>query len=138
MSASISPPRVGSSFTLQLAPVELEDIVRYAGAAGDFNPMHFDHDLAVAAGFRDNFAQGMLTAGLVGVLVGTEFGADRVRGFGIRFKAPVWVGDAPTVDGEVVSLEGDLARIELSVTVGEREAAQGWVTIDTTYDKEDE
>lgn len=138
MKAKVSSLEVGRSFSLQPAPVELEDIVRYAGAAGDFNPMHFDHDLAVAAGFPDNFAQGMLTAGLVGVLVGSEFGPERVRGLGIRFKAPVWVGDAPTVTGEVVSLDGDLARIELTVAVDEREVAQGWMTIDTTDEEEDE
>jgi acyl dehydratase len=138
MSTTVSSPEVGRSFSLQLGPVEIEDIVRYAGAAGDFNPMHFDHDLAVAAGFPDNFAQGMLTAGLVGVLVGSEFGPERVRGLGIRFKAPVWVGDSPTVAGEVVSVDDDLARIELTVAVGERQVALGWMTIDPTDEKENE
>jgi 3-hydroxybutyryl-CoA dehydratase len=110
---------------MKLAPVELEDAVRYAGAAGDWNPMHYDRGPAQAHGHPDSFAQGMLTAGLVGVVVGEKYGPERVRGFGVRFVHPLYRGEAPEIE-----LRSQGARVEITVTAGERTVMTGWAEIE--------
>lgn len=117
------------AFTLQLGPIELDDTVRYAGAAGDFNPMHFDRELARNKGFQDSYAQGMLTAGLAGVALGERFGPERIRRFGIRFVSPLWLGDAPAIAAVEKSSGADSTGLELTIKVGEREVATGWLEL---------
>ena len=74
-----------------LGPVTRTDLVRYAGASGDFNPLHHDPDFARAAGLPDVMAHGMYSAGLVASQVLRRFGA--MTRYAVRFRAPVWVGD---------------------------------------------
>jgi acyl dehydratase len=77
-------------------------IVQYAGASGDFNPLHTDEPFAtVAAGNPSVFAHGMLTMGLTGKLLTDWAGADRVTFFGGRFTGQVWPGDTLTVTATV-------------------------------------
>ena len=83
------PPRT-------VGPVGVADFVRYAGASGDFNPLHYDDAIARAAGFRTVFAQGMFSAGVLGAYVADSFGAASVRRFNVRFVDVVWPGDALT------------------------------------------
>ena len=127
MSAGAIAP--GSSFEVLLDPVLLPDIVRYAGASGDFNPSHYDAEVAVAAGFKTNFAQGMLTAGLLGVVVAERLGPGALRGFGVRFVAPLFCGDQPKVQGRVVSVEDGRARLDLVVVAGGAPVLTGWAEI---------
>ncbi|MDN5895495.1 MAG: MaoC family dehydratase N-terminal domain-containing protein [Nocardioides sp.] len=82
--------------------VSMTDIVRYQGASGDLNPIHHDHELAKAAGHRSAFSVGMLHAGILGSHVGTVFGPENVREFGVRFKEQVWPGDQLAYGGRVV------------------------------------
>lgn len=121
---------VGDTFEQQLAPVTLRDIVRYAGASGDFNSTHYDRDLAVSVGFPTNFAQGMFTAGLLGVWVAERYGPRRVRAYGVRFVAPLWCDDAPRLSGRVTAVEDGTASLDLSVAVGDREVVRGWAEIE--------
>ena len=58
-----------------VGPLGVADFVRYAGASGDFNPLHYDEATARAAGFRSVFAQGMFSAGVLGAYVADWFGA---------------------------------------------------------------
>lgn len=116
-------------FTLKLDPIELDDTVRYAGAAGDFNPMHFDRELAREKGFSDSYAQGMLTAGLVGVVIGERFGPDRIRRFGVRFRSPLFIGEAPTLAATKKDNSSQGTELELKLTVDEREVASGWLEL---------
>ena len=74
-------------------PLRLEDFVRYAGASGDFNPLHYDRDHAQAAGMPDVIAQGMFSMGLLASSLETWFGTGQVSGLSVRFKAPAFVGD---------------------------------------------
>ncbi|MBL8583726.1 MAG: dehydratase [Rhizobiaceae bacterium] len=78
------------------APLTRTDLVRYAGASGDFNPLHHDHAFATAAGLHDVMGHGMLSAGLLGSAVTTWFGAGSVKNFTVRFRSPVWPGDRLT------------------------------------------
>jgi len=92
-------------------PITRTQIVRFAGAAGDFNPMHHDEPFAQAAGQPSVFAMGQLTAAILADAVAGWFGADRVAGYGIRFRDKVWPGDRL-----VLRAVGDGDRWELSVS----------------------
>ena len=83
-------------------------IVQYAGASGDYNPLHTDEIFATqVAGFPSIFAHGMLTMGLAGKMVTNYVGDGRLRSFGGRFRAQVWPGDTLTARAEVVGIRDD-------------------------------
>jgi acyl dehydratase len=75
-------------------PVTRADLVRYAGASGDFNPIHWNERVAMSVGLPDVIAHGMLTMALAGRFL-TEWAGDpaAVTEFGVRFSAPVVVPD---------------------------------------------
>ncbi|MGH9293316.1 MAG: MaoC/PaaZ C-terminal domain-containing protein, partial [Acidimicrobiales bacterium] len=80
-------------------------IVQYAGASGDFNPLHTDEHFArEKAGFPTVFAHGMLTMGMTGRIVTDWVGADRLRSYGARFIGQVWPGDTLTAIATVESV----------------------------------
>ncbi|MFO7963996.1 MAG: MaoC/PaaZ C-terminal domain-containing protein [Desulfobacterales bacterium] len=69
-------------------------IVQYAGASGDYNPVHTDSVFAVqVAGFPSVFAHGMLSMGMTGKMLTNYVGDGRLTGFGVRFTRQVWPGD---------------------------------------------
>lgn len=86
-------------------------IVQYAGASGDYNPLHTDEVYATAvAGYPSVFAHGMLTMGLTGRLVAELVGVEQLLRFGGRFSALVWPGDTLTVRATVDSVdEGEVS-----------------------------
>src|SRR6185503_925038 len=61
------------------------DLVRYAGASGDFNPIHHDEEFAKIAGNPTVFGHGMLTAGLVGKCITDFVGVESLRRYKVRF-----------------------------------------------------
>jgi acyl dehydratase len=99
-------------------------IVQYAGASGDFNPIHHDETFATkAAGYPSPFAHGMLTMGLTGKLITEWLGDGVVRDFGVRFVSQVWPGDTLTAKGTIKSIETQTegARVEIElVTVNQK------------------
>ena len=108
--------------------------MRFAGAGGDFNPLHHDEEYARAAGFPTVFAMGQLQAGLLSRLVAEELGIESVRTYKVRFKAKVWPGDLLLLRGREVGREGDLASFELEAVRedGGEVAVQAWVTAEVT------
>ncbi len=94
--------------------------VRYAGASGDFNPIHWNEDFAKSAGYPGVFAQGMFTAGVLGTFLTNWVGEDKVRRFRTRFVGQVWPGEKIVCSGEVTKVydqNGEQrAEIELIVT----------------------
>jgi acyl dehydratase len=93
-------------------------IVQYAGASGDFNPMHHDETFATkAAGYPSVFAHGMLTMGLTGRLVTDWLGDGVLREFGVRFVKQVWPGDTLTARGTVkqIRVEGAEGIVEIEI-----------------------
>lgn len=82
--------------------ITTEDIARYAGASGDFNPIHYDHLQAVDAGHPGVIAHGMLVCGFAAHQVADWFGLANVERLRTRFAARVFPGDTVTVVGEVV------------------------------------
>ena len=103
-------------------PVTAEAIVRYAGASGDFTPIHYDQDVLAAAGYDRFFAMGMLVAGRLGALVARTFGDEAVRDFAVRFRERSWVGTEVTVtmsetdEVDVVALEARTGTGDLVAT----------------------
>ena len=84
-------------------PIRQIQLTRYAGASGDFNPIHQDAAFAKAAGMGDVFAHGMLSMGFVAQSVTDWFGVGTVRKLGVRFAALVRLGDVVTCRGKVVA-----------------------------------
>jgi acyl dehydratase len=101
--------QVGQTFDKVLVEdLKRTQLVQYAGASGDFNPLHTDdvHARAVA-GFPGVFAHGMLTMAMTGSLLTEVVGIRSIERFGGRFKAQVWPGDTLTVRMEVVAVTPD-------------------------------
>jgi acyl dehydratase len=81
-------------------------IVQYAGASGDYNPLHTDEIYVTkVAGFPTVFAHGMLTMGLTGRLLTDWVGDGRLLSYGVRFEKQVWPGDTLTATATVESIE---------------------------------
>jgi peroxisomal enoyl-CoA hydratase 2 len=79
------------------------DFVRYAGASGDFVPLHYDQTFVEAAGIPTVFAQGMFTAGLLSKALTDYVGIGQVRRFKVRFATRVWPGDTLTCRGKITN-----------------------------------
>ena len=77
------------------------DLVKYAGASGDFNPIHHDEEFARAAGNPTVFGHGMLTAGFVARCVTDFVGVGNLRSYKVRFATRVWPGDTITCQGKI-------------------------------------
>jgi acyl dehydratase len=114
---------VGTELPTTTFPIGRVDLVRYAGASGDFNPIHWNERFAKSVGLPDVIAHGMLTMGLaIGVV--TEWAGDpaAVVEYGVRFTRPVVV---PDPDGAVITVAGSvrdvrddgLLEIDLTTTV---------------------
>ena len=88
-------------------------IVQYAGASGDFNPIHQDEEFAKAAGMGGVFAHGMLSMGFVAQALTDWAGAGRVRKIGVRFAALVRLKDTITCRGRVLGKSKDLVDLEI-------------------------
>ena len=110
-----------------LPPLEVElgrvDLVRYAGASGDFNPIHWNERFAKSVGLPDVIAHGMLTMAQAGRVL-TEWAGDpaAVVEFGVRFTRPVVVPDPGSatlsLTGEVTGKREDgLVDVDVTATV---------------------
>ncbi len=102
-----------------VGPITRTDIVRYAGAAGDFNPIHHDEPFALSAGLPSVMAHGMLSAGILASFVTRWFGAGAVRRYKVRFRERVWPGDVLQAEGRVLRVfeSADERRAELELTL---------------------
>lgn len=103
----------GATCQLQSEPIGRMHLVRYAGASGDFNPIHFDDQVARAAGYDEVFGHGMLTAGVLSRLAADWFGAGMIRRFKVRFQQRLLLGDVLTCFGTIVDtrLEGEFISV---------------------------
>jgi acyl dehydratase len=83
-------------------PVDRSQIARFAGATGDYGPLHVDEPFARNAGFPSVLVPGMLTTGFLAELASDWLRGARIRRFSVRFVKIVWPGDVVTVRGRVV------------------------------------
>ena len=80
-------------------------IVQYAGASGDCNPLHTDEIFTKeVAGYPSVFAHGMLTIGITGRLLTDTVGNGRLTRYGVRFTAQVWPGDDLSASAAVTAI----------------------------------
>ena len=96
MPLSASNLKAGDSHTLEIVEdLKRTQIVQYAGASGDYNPLHSDELFTrEIAGYPTVFAHGMLTMGMTGRMLTDYVGDGRLKSFGVRFMAQVWPGDS--------------------------------------------
>ncbi|KQS58976.1 dehydratase [Geodermatophilus sp. Leaf369] len=127
MSAAVryADVEVGTELPEQVFPVTRADLVRYAGASGDFNVIHWNERVATEVGLPGVIAHGMLTAGLAARAV-TAWAGDpgALAEYSVRFSRPVvvpddGVGAEVVVRGRVAALQEDQrVRVDLTVTSG--------------------
>ncbi len=100
-------------------------LVQYAGASGDYNPLHTDEVFArEVAGYPSVFAHGMLTMGMTGRMLTEYVGDARLTKFGVRFTAQVWPGDDLSAAATFSGLEeggGELLANFDVVTINQRD-----------------
>ncbi|HZS79053.1 MAG TPA: MaoC/PaaZ C-terminal domain-containing protein [Ktedonobacteraceae bacterium] len=82
-------------------PVTHLQLVRYAGASGDFNPLHTDPKIGEMIGVGGIIAHGMLIMGFVGQMLSDYVGPGALRKFGVRFKGMTRLGDVITCSGKI-------------------------------------
>jgi acyl dehydratase len=113
---------VGDTLTPRTFPLTRLDLVRYAGASGDFNVIHWNQRLATSVGLPDVIAHGMLTMATAARLV-TDWAGDpgAVVQYAVRFTKPVVVPD-----------DDRGARLEVSGSVSGKDEAARTVTVDLT------
>ncbi|MBI5966547.1 MAG: MaoC family dehydratase N-terminal domain-containing protein [Deltaproteobacteria bacterium] len=76
-------------------------IVKYAGASGDFNPIHHDELYAIRAGNDRIFAMGMMTAGFLSHMITDWVGGGNLRKYRVRFATRIWPSDTVTCKGKI-------------------------------------
>jgi len=119
---SVSAAEVGTTLPPLTVRVTRETLVRYAGASGDFNPIHWSDHAATALGLPGVIAHGMLTMGLAARAVTDWAGPDaRLVSYGVRFTRPVpvpddGVGAELLVAGTVTAVDADSVTVTLDVT----------------------
>jgi acyl dehydratase len=111
---------VGDVVSEQTYQLTRDSLVRYAGASGDFNPIHYRDDIATGVGLPGVLAHGMLTMGFAVQPVVDWLGdPGKIMEYQVRFTRPVPVdaanGATVVVTAKVGALEDDVARIDLTV-----------------------
>lgn len=129
----LSELNVGDVVATETIEFSRADLVRYAGASGDFNPIHWNERFAREVGLDGVIAHGMLTMAAAVTVVSTWLGdPGRIIDYGTRFTKPVPVDDAASGSPEsptqnllvtatvgVLDAEASTARIDLAATAGE-------------------
>ena len=120
MALKASELKVGDTFEQVVVDnLSRTQIVQYAGASGDYNPLHSDEVFTTeVAGYPSVFAHGMLSMGLTGKMLTDYVGDGRLTKYGVRFTSQVWPGDTltsrATVDG--MREEGGEHFVDLTVS----------------------
>jgi acyl dehydratase len=109
MALKASELKVGDSREMVVAnDLTRTQLVMYAGASGDYNPLHSDERYArEVAGYPGVFAHGMLTMGLTGRALTDWVGDGRLTKYGVRFSRQVWPGDTLTTTVRVEAIRTD-------------------------------
>jgi len=123
---NIEALEVGQEVGSRIFSFTRDSLVRYAGASGDFNPIHYRDDFAKSVGLEGVLAHGMLTMGAA-VQVAVDWVGDsgKVIDYGVRFTKPVYVpleGSAEvTVSGKIgaIDLENSTVRVDLTASCAE-------------------
>lgn len=98
------------------------DLVQYAGASGDFNPMHTDEVAAKEAGLDSVFGHGMFSAGLLATAITSWVGEGNIQRYNVRFVKQAWPGEEFTTRITVTAkrIEGDVYLVDLDCSLANR------------------
>ena len=102
-------------------------IIQYAGASGDYNPLHTDEIFTTkVAGYPTVFAHGMLSMGVTGKMLTNWVGDGRLTKYGVRFVAQVWPGDSLTAKATVEAIreEDGVSLADFSVSTTNQDGAE--------------
>ena len=103
--------RVGDELpAVAKAPIDRVQLARYAGASGDFNPVHVDEAYARSIGMPSVYAPGMLVMGFLGQLVSDWARGAQLRKYNVKFVKIVWPGDTVVCKGRVTDRWGESGR----------------------------
>ncbi len=120
MALSATAIKVGDTYSEVLVEdLKRTQLVQYAGASGDYNPVHTDEKFVTEiAGYPTVFAHGMLTMGMTGKLLTNYVGDARLTNYGVRFVNQVWPGDTLTATAEVTAIreEDGVQLVDLDIT----------------------
>jgi len=118
MALKASDLNVGDTYTECLVEdLKRTQIVQYAGASGDYNPLHTDEVFTTeVAKYPSVFAHGMLTMGMTGRMLTNYVGDGRLTKFGVRFTSQVWPGDTLNSTATVESVEDGLVNLTVATT----------------------
>lgn len=118
MALKASDLNIGDTYTETLVEnLSRTQIVQYAGASGDYNPLHTDEIFTTkVAGYPTVFAHGMLTMGMTGRMVTNYVGDGRLTKYGVRFTSQVWPGDTLSSTATVEDLSDGIVRLNLQTT----------------------
>ena len=124
--------KVGDELEVQtLPPITRLQLIKYAGASGDFNPIHTIDAAAEEAGLPGIIAHGMLTLATMGLLFSPYLEDGYVKELKARFSGMVFLGDELSIGGRVLDAvdydEGSLYTFEVSARKGEDVVASGTV-----------
>ncbi|GAB25452.1 hypothetical protein GOPIP_084_00350 [Gordonia polyisoprenivorans NBRC 16320 = JCM 10675] len=111
--------------TRTIGPITQTDIVRFAGAGGDFNPLHHDPDYARAAGLPGVIAMGQMQAGMLAAWIADLVGVENLVSYSVRFASPLAIGETLELGGTVASTDDDTAEVTVQATVGDRVVISG-------------
>ncbi len=116
MALNAADLNVGDTHTERVVEdLKRTQIVQYAGASGDYNPVHTDELFTKeVAGYPTVFAHGMLTMGMTGRMLTNYVGDGRLTEYGVRFTNQVWPGDTLDATATVLKVEDGL--VDLDVT----------------------
>lgn len=128
MALSAKTLKVGDSYEEKVVDnLTRTQIVQYAGASGDYNPLHTDEVYTTkVAGYPSVFAHGMLSMGVTGKMLTNFVGDGRLTKFGVRFTRQVWPGDTliATATVEAVREENGEHFVELAVSTVNQDGAE--------------
>ena len=128
MALSARSLKVGDTHSEQLVDdLKRTQLVQYAGASGDYNPVHTDELFTTkVAGYPSVFAHGMLTMGMTGKMLTNYVGDGRLTKYGVRFTRQVWPGDTLTATATVKAIheEGGKHFVDLDVSTVNQDGAE--------------
>ena len=118
MALSASSLKAGDTYTECLVEdLSRTQIVMYAGASGDYNPVHTDEKFTKeVAGYPSVFAHGMLTMGMTGRMLTNYVGDARLTKYGVRFTSQVWPGDSLNSTATVVDVTDGIVNLNVETT----------------------
>lgn len=106
---------IGAEAPVKEVTLTRTDLVQYAGASGDFNPMHHDEVLAKKAGLPSVFGHGMLSMGILGSAVTDFVGVQRLKSYDVRFVKQTWPGETLRTKVVVAGLDAGVATLDCSL-----------------------